>query len=156
MYSLIAKLLARPRIANYLIRRSKRTPYTHLPGYMRRWWLFNPYTPVTEIRQFSWCPISVRVHHILRKDLDRHLHDHPWDARTFILRGWYTEIREDGCVYTRTAGDTARLNYGEFHRIVTVPPGGVYTLFVTFRYRGTWGFLVGDRKVPWRQYLGIK
>lgn len=159
MFGLIAKLLARPRIAAYLIERSQRTPYLHLNGYMNRWWIFNPYDPVSGLRSFKWCPISIRVHHILREDLDRHMHDHPWNARTFILRGWYCEEREIAGIpvsFVRRAGGTARLEFGQFHAIRKVSPGGVFTLFVTSRYQGTWGFKVGGRKIPWRQYLGIK
>jgi hypothetical protein len=33
--------------------------------------------------------------------------------------------------------------------------GGATTLFITGKYRGTWGFLVDGVKVPWREYLGI-
>jgi hypothetical protein len=32
----------------------------------------------------------------------------------------------------------------------------VWTLFITWRYQGTWGFDVDGSKVPWREYLGIK
>lgn len=159
MMNLLASLLARPRVADWLISRAQRTPYSHLPGYMGRWWLFNPYeTAQGERVARNWfmrqLP-SIRIHHILRADDERHLHDHPWNARTFILRNLYWEKREDGQVYMRQVGTTARLRFGEFHRITGVQHGGVWTLFITWRYRGTWGFKVGDRKVPWRDYLGL-
>lgn len=96
------------------------------------------------------------------------MHDHPWNARTFILRGGYVEVRptEHGEYYTmpgyqlhkkhyRWAGETCRLRFGEYHRIVEVSEGGVWTLFVTGKYRGTWGFLVDGSKVQWRKYLGL-
>lgn len=153
MLKLIAKVLAVPVVTDWLIRRSARTPYVHLEGYMDRFWVFNPYEAVSEIRKFGWIPFSIRVHHILREDDDRHLHDHPWNARTFILRGWYEEVREDGRLIRRDAGDTARIAFGEFHAIREVSPGGVWTLFVTTRYRGTWGFKVNGYKVPWREYF---
>lgn len=153
---MMARCMASPKVADFLIERSKRTPYSHLDGYMNRWWLFNPYEKVEGLSRFRFLPFSVRVHHILRKDLNRHPHDHPWDARTFILRGWYTEERENGSVYSRFPGDTATLRFGEFHNISEVSEGGVFTLFVTFGYRGTWGFKVDGAKVPWRKYLGIE
>jgi len=108
--------------------------------------------------------------------------DHPWNARTIILRGWYTEQRpageewkqavmdgmvsppnqkwvdwlmRDACEWIqRSEGDTARLNHGEYHRIDQVSPGGVFTLFITSKWRGDWGFLVNGVKVPWRTYTG--
>ena len=148
-------------LVDFLIRRAQRTPYTNITSadggdvYMGRWWLFNPYgkdaagDPVPP--RWSWLP-SIRVHHIMRPDADRDLHDHPWNARTVILRGWYIEERQDG-TYVRRAGDTAALRFEQFHRIAEVSPGGVWTLFITWRYRGPWGFLVDGVKVPWRDYL---
>lgn len=162
MWKLIAYICSRPRVAEYLINRSFKTPYQHITGpdgsvYMGRWWLFNPY-PIQSSgsKRSRWqFPISIRIHHIQRPDSDRNLHDHPWNARTIILKGYYDEERQNGCIL-RKAGDTARLNFGEYHRIFTVSPGGVWTLFITGKYRGTWGFLVDGAKVQWRKYLGLE
>lgn len=157
----LARFLARPAVVNWLIERATAHPYTHLSKdgepYMLRYWLFNPYPAASSQSKGglrSMLP-SVRLHYILRPDADRHLHDHPWDARTFILEGAYTEQRADEYILRR-AGTTATLNFGEYHRIDSITPGGVWTLFVTWKYRGTWGFLVNGKKVPWREYLGIK
>lgn len=163
----VAKMLARPGIAAQLIGHSQHTPYIHLEGYMERHWLLNPY-PTWEEKQAMKAagveePVrelpSARIHHILREDHDRHFHDHPWQARMVILNGWYDEERllPDGSVksFRRVPGDTAELNFGEFHRITKVSEGGVWTLFITKQYQGTWGFLVDGRKVPYRQYLGL-
>jgi hypothetical protein len=158
LWAIVAQIVAIPFIANWIIARAQRTPYFHLPGYMERWWFFNRYDATDKGRRYRWLP-SMRVHHILRADLDRHLHDHPWNARTIILRGMYVESRLHYHVqgmsrirWIRERGATARLNYGEFHKIEFVPPGGVWTLFLTWDYQGTWGFLVDGRKVPHREY----
>ncbi|MCX4217445.1 hypothetical protein MKZ87_07310 [Pseudomonas sp. MCal1] len=184
-WRMLAKLLARPAIADWLIARAKLTPYQHIMSadgtemYMGRWWLFNPYSLETHKPANWWCPWSFRIHHILREGNDRDLHDHPWNARTIILRGWYTEQRllqpDDPVLHQllmkaselrqssdaafqateyieRQPGDTARLNHGEYHRIDQVSPGGVFTLFITSKWRGDWGFLVNGVKVPWRTY----
>jgi len=187
-WRIIAKVLARPAIADWLIARAKLTPYQHIISadgtemYMGRWWLFNPYSRETHKAALWWCPWSFRIHHIMRPDEDRDLHDHPWNARTIILRGWYTEQRpagvewkkavmagmvsnpeqkwvdwvmKDACEWIkRDQGDTASLNHGEYHRIDQVSPGGVITLFITSKWRGDWGFLVNGVKVPWRTYTG--
>ena len=146
---MIGRLLARPAVAQWLWRRAQRTPYLHLAGYMERWWLFNGYD---QPHYRAWLP-SIRMHHILRADNERHLHDHPWNARTFILKGNYLEERQDGVFVLRVPGDTATLKFGEYHRIASVSTGGVWTLFVTWRKQGTWGFLVDGQKVPHREYL---
>ena len=162
IWKLIARLLAKPAIANWLIERAKRRPYSPIVKdgvlYMDRWWLFNPYpdTGGSGADRPRWqLPISIRIHHIAEPDQDRHLHDHPWNARTVILRGGYVEERIGEPERLRLAGDTATLNFGEFHRIVFIPPGGAYTMFITGPYRGTWGFLVDGAKVRWRKYLGL-
>ncbi len=190
IWKFIARNLARPRIAEAIIRYAKRTPYMHLPtnedpSYMERYWVFNPYDRVTNIprlgRLFPW---SVRVHHIKREDLDRALHDHPWNARTIILKGWYMEKRlissqpltqeeldafatlargnlllnenvQMDRVFWRRAGDTAELGFGEYHTISEVSDGGVYTLFISGPWQGVWGFLVDGVKIPWKTYLGL-
>ncbi len=162
IWSLIVRLVLRYRDA--VIKRAMRTPYSHITGpdgsvYMRRFWLFNPYgrgpNGETLPARWGWLP-SVRVHHIMRPDSDRHLHDHPWNARTIVLAGSYVEERP--CPFARhllqrREGYTGRLLFGEFHRIDRVSDGGVWTLFFTWRYRGTWGFLVDGNKIPWREYL---
>lgn len=183
-----ARALARPAVTDWLIRRALRTPYTHITSpagevYMERYWLFNAYPPESSGKRAWWkFPISIRLHCIKREDEDRHLHDHPWNARTIILRGgydeirllrerplpgsiWEWELRQPNCrlplfrdlkvPHTRCPGDTAALRFGEYHRITRVTDGGVWTLFITGRYRGTWGFLVDGVKKPWRQYLGL-
>ena len=161
IYRLLAWVLARPRVFSWLLARAQRTPYndiTNLEGsevYMRRWWLLNPYHDTPGLRRFDWCPVSIRVHHILRRDHDRHLHDHPWNARTFVLKGWYLEQTEDGC-NMRIRGHSAAIRYEQYHRILSVSEEGVYTMFVTGRYRGTWGFKVAGRKMPYKQYLGLE
>ena len=163
-WELFALVVSFPPIRNALIWWAKKHPYRHLEGYMDRWWVFNPYDEATgKKRYFQWMP-SVRVHHILREDKARHLHDHPWDARTIILKGFYRERKltdygeKHGQYYEHTAtnyrgvGDTATILHGSYHAIDAVSQGGVWTLFITYKYRGTWGFLVNGKKVPWREY----
>lgn len=152
MWQLLAKLLALPWVAQWIYRRALRTPYAHLPDYMDRWWLFNAYDSP---KHREWLP-SIRMHHIKRPDKDPHLHDHPWNARTIILGGYYVEQKLDGRVYVRTPGDTVPLRFGEFHRIMAMHSSGAWTLFITWRYQGTWGFMVNGAKVPYKTYLGVE
>lgn len=174
MWRALAWLASRPRVVEWLIARAARTPYAHIVSadgslYMGRWWLFNPYRKDADGHtlpaRWQWLP-SIRLHHIMRPDRDRHLHDHPWNARTIILRGSYKEERKahnpalPGFIvthsYRRKAGYTGTLKFGEYHRIAWVADGGAWTLFFTWRKQGTWGFWVNGRKVPSRTYLGIE
>lgn len=160
----------RDRLIDALIERAKKTPYTHLTGYMERYWLV-PYTYEERVsfwrRPFAWVlqrfGIAIRIHHILRSDDARAFHDHPWWFLTLILRGGYEEVRpvmqsnlytgdthtwhNPGTVLFRRASDWHRLN---------VPAGRTtWTLFITGKYRNRWGFLmVPNFKQYWRDYTG--
>lgn len=174
LWKLIARIASLPRVADWIIARAQRTPYFHIHGkdgtlYMGRWWLFNPYPKDANgdpaPARLKWLP-SVRIHHICRPDSDRHLHSHPWDARTIILRGWYLEqlpahaergqlgVKGDWRWCSRVRGDTGQLLHTDYHRIHSISSAGVWTLFITWRKRDTWYFDVDGRKVRWREYLG--
>lgn len=183
----VARIVTIPAVTDWLIARARRTPYTAITSrdgtdvYMVRLWLFNPYGKDANgdpgPARWGWLP-SIRVHHIRRRDDDGRKHDHPWNARTIVLRGAYEEERfSEGWtdVYKRQhflsnnpggefaitetqfrpRGYTGRLLFGEYHRISWVPKEGVWTLFFTWKKRGTWGFDVEGVKVPWRKYLGL-
>jgi hypothetical protein len=189
LWRILAYAATRKRVFVWLLRRAFRTPYSHIASadgkdvYMKRYWLFNPYSVETGARSSGsdgaprrawWREVlpSVRLHHIRREDQGLHLHSHPWNARTVILKGWYEEERyfdeslggvvrresTGNCGFsttrsTRLPGYTGRLLFGQYHRITQVPRDGVWTLFITWRKRGSWGFDVDGHKVPWREYL---
>ena len=169
-WKIVAAVASTELVRHWLIKRAVANPYSDIYGpdgslYMARGWVFNPYgkdennEPLPP--RWTWLP-SIRVHLIKRPDSDRHLHDHPWNARTIVLEGWYTEERyhemkayggpERKC-HIRTEGYTGRLLFGQYHRIVRVSNDGVYTLFFTWKYRGTWGLDVNGIKMPYREYL---
>lgn len=156
-------IAARPRLVDWLVARAQRTPYFHIEGedgvYMRRWWLMPRWSLQEDEHGYLmpkvWMPFSIRVHHICRPDHDRDLHDHPFNYRTVILRGYYLEEDIFAQVHRRVAGDTVAATAQTFHRIFEVPAEGVWTLFVMGKRTNKWGFLVGGRKVHWRTYLDI-
>lgn len=122
--------------------------------YMRRW--------------FAWCPwFGIRVHHILRSDHDKALHDHPWDFTSILLTGGYSEVVPVG-PSTRPRpvspdGKHMRIDWPrwsivrhkaeDFHRLVLEKP--VWTLVFTGPKRQSWSFLTPKGRIPWRQYLGL-
>jgi hypothetical protein len=186
IWRIVAYVVTRPAITAWLIERAKRAPYYPIVNdgnlYMRRGWVFNGYRKDGEGRQLParWRGLpSVRLHHIVRADRDRHLHDHPWPARTIVLRGWYDEERpiyeagrysshdllgvshgqmpsDDRVVLHRSRGYTGTLAVGQFHRIGRVAADGAWTLFFTWGESNGWGFRVGDRRVPHAEYLDVK
>lgn len=161
----VAWIVSRDRVFQALYRRAEKTPYWDLEGYMRRWWLFNPIKTtyetvgttvvhdetITEIREvktakYPWCPVSIRMHHILRADNARDRHNHPGSFRTILGTDWYKEERDEG-TFIRRKGDTAVLRHGEFHHVSEVAPGGVWTIFIMWDWRSTWGFRMPDGKI---------
>ena len=123
-----------------LLRRASRTPYLHLDGYMRRFWLFR--SPL----------VNARVHEILRSDNDRHLHDHPWDYVSVILRGGYWEITESGERWYGPGSVVCRRATHQ-HRLVLPPGQTATTLFLHARKRRSWGFHTEAGWVDWRSYV---
>jgi hypothetical protein len=168
--ALIGSIVCRPAIRDRLVARAVVTPDTHLyrddgTPYMLRYWLFNPIDPVTWKRKYSFIPFSLRIHHILAADLDRHLHDHPFNARVWILRGGYDEVREapptlaepnwgrDQMVeISRMPGDSFAIGFDQFHKIAGLHQGGSVSLFMFGGYKGQWGFLVDGRKMLRPEY----
>lgn len=182
-------------LVNWLIALAKRTPYFHLDGYMKRWWLV-PYRQVIPRkvwapglndapaafvdgtgpvpfwrRPIAWCfqqfDIAIRVHEILRSDLGRDPHDHPWPYLTLILKGGYFEKTFDaqgrhlrttwhgpGSVLYRPAGTWHQLflPMDEATDFRTRRP--CVTLFITGPKVQRWGFLTPDGKVPYDKYPG--
>ena len=170
-WPIVAWIVTRDRIFQALYRRAEKTPYWDLDGYMRRWWLFNPINtkyehvsttmvdgkPFIEVREvktakYPWCPVSARMHHILRADHARDKHNHPGTFRTIVGKGWYEEQRDTG-TFLRKKGDTAVLGADEFHHVSEVSPGGVWTIFIMWDWRATWGFRKPDGTVvPHQDY----
>lgn len=158
------------RIADRLVARARRTPYSHLSGYMLRWWLApyrnthggeGCYSVRFRDRPFVWLlqqfDMSARVHEILRSDMDDHLHDHPWAYLTMVLRGGYLEVTQPEVGVTRTQwygpGSILFRRAGHYHKLILPTGQTATTLFITFKYRQRWGFKVGKQKIPYRDYF---
>lgn len=156
-------------LAMRLIMRALPNPFSHIYGvdgsvYMERFWL----VPWEAYEKFSWrrdpfkrllqkLGVAVRVHHIVREDRDRHLHNHPWPFLSIVLLGAYVEerpLRGDGefvtssaepdteltTCYDRNTGSIAFRSATNRHRIAMLA-GDVWTLFITFGgKRQIWGF----------------
>jgi len=113
---------------------------TDIGNYMHRWVLRTPW-------------FQLRLHHILRSDKGRDPHDHPFDFRSFLLSGPYTEHTPQGVkVWPRFSFIKKKaedLHFLELH------DGPVWTLVFATRERRVWGFQTPDRWVPWHEYFRL-
>ncbi len=147
---------------NRLINWAKKRPYDHLAGYMNRWWIL-PYAD----SKGSYRP-AIRIHEILRSDLGRDFHDHPWDYVSIILRGGYYEVIPQYDKYRNYVGDK-RTWYGpgsivfrcaeHLHRLELPEGQTCTTLFTTFKYKQKWGFIPDPHtgiKIPHDVYDATK
>lgn len=159
IWQLIARFLAWPRVADWLLRRAERTPYDHLAickGRVQRrkpGWVLgsDSHWYMRRFRLLRIGPLQIRLHNILAEDPGRHRHSHPWPFRTFILRGWYLEQRGDIGGF-RLSGSSFAMGRDDFHRITQISDGGAWTLFCTWGPRRGWGFRVNGETVPHDDY----
>lgn len=154
-------------------------------------WVDNLYSTREVIREADGTPYLVRyfiskpksktkgriyLHHILRSDHDRALHDHPWGFTSFLLKGRYLEIADasqalpgNGWLPYRDASE--HLAYQLFesgdrlvrpadwrHRLVIAEGKSVWSLVFTTNKQRSWGFWPNGKFCPWKRYdnaLGI-
>lgn len=108
------------------------------------------------LRWVPWFPgRNVYLHHMVRPDSDRDLHDHPGNYVSVILKGSYFELLKEGH-RTWTAGSIALREATTLHRIAALPSGSAWTLFFMGRRQRTWGFLVGALWVSHNLYRDLK
>lgn len=110
------------------------------PAYLRRWWI---------IPRNEWQ--NVYLHHILRDDDDRALHDHPWPNTSLLLIGSYREITPDG-VFIREPGALVSRPAAAAHRLELIDGEPCVSLFFTGQKVRDWGFHCPKGWVPWQQF----
>ncbi len=112
---------------------------------------------------------AVYLHHILRSDDDRDLHDHPWPFVSLILRGGYWEwtpraecklLPDTPCqcntepVRTWHGPGSVLVHRGADQHRLELPEGKTtWTLVFCGRRGREWGFQTDDGWLPWREYL---
>lgn len=106
--------------------------------YLRRWRVETPW-------------FSVRLHHWLHSDDDRHRHDHPWAFITFCLRGSY--IDEGIGFRQRVRAGHAYYRPADHAHWVHLDRGPAWTVIVTGPKVRRWGFWVNNRWVKSYRYF---
>jgi len=99
--------------------------------YLRRWRIETPW-------------FSVRLHHWLKSDDHRNLHDHPWDFYTFILKGGYIDHSEHAGIGIEIPARPGHWYYrpATHRHWVEIPPQGAWTIIFTGPIIRRWGFWV--------------
>lgn len=117
--------------------------------YMERWRFFSSNT----------LGVGLRLHHIMRSDNAREVHDHPFDFSSLILRGGYWEWRpietfkrhtgrhrirysEDGKLWARWygPGSVVHRKAEDLHRLELPKGATTWTLVKRGPIRRAWGF----------------
>lgn len=116
--------------------------------YLDRWHL---------IRRNPLC--NEYLHHFLRSDDDRALHDHPWINISILLQGEYTEHTiSAGGINVRTLrreGDIVLRMPSAAHR-VELHAGPCWTLFITGPRVRAWGFHCPAGWRHWQDFTNPK
>lgn len=127
-------------------------------GSKRSWFSISAYhigTYLAQVYMYRWLfhtpRFTLRLHHIMRSDLDRELHDHPFDFWTFRL-GPYTEVLaakededcdQDGLVYHYRRRFSLQFVKAEIpHRLILKRP--VWTLVLSYPKRRAWGYYLNN------------
>jgi hypothetical protein len=89
---------------------------------------------------------SLRVHHWIGSDVGPHLHDHPFNFISILLKGQYINITPNA----RRELEAPAIWYANGvakHRL-EIPEGGAWTILLCGRPYRKWGFYVNNHK--WR------
>ncbi|MCB1644624.1 MAG: hypothetical protein KDI36_04185 [Pseudomonadales bacterium] len=116
----------------------ERLPDLELVGYLHRWCVI----PRSRGK-------NQYLHHILSGD-EPVFHDHPWDFRSLILSGGYTEMTPEGPV-ERNPGDVYDKTATDLHYIATVKPD-TWTMIFTGPTIRDWGFQIDGQWIAHEAY----
>lgn len=106
-----------------------------------------------ELIKTPW--FSVWIHGIYAADEDKHLHNHPWDFKSLILKGSYLEETENGLVL-QSVGKFNSRNGQDFHKILKLNDPVVYTLFIASPVKREWGYKVSGQFIHHQEYRRLK
>lgn len=135
-------------VTRWLARRAMRVaevrPPDHVIGgaddpYLRRWWLIPR-------NRFA----NIYLHHFVRSDDDRALHDHPWVSVSIILTAGYREHMPTR-IADRLPGAIVARRAKAAHR-VELRHGPAWTIFLTGPRVRQWGFHCPNGWRHWREF----
>jgi hypothetical protein len=92
---------------------------------------------------------GVYLHHLMRSDIERHQHDHPWPFVSILLTGSYVEHTPEGAT-RRKRGSVLFRPACWIHRLELKQP--IWTLVLVGRTCRHWGFHTEHGWLHWREY----
>ena len=113
--------------------------------YMRRWWV------IPRNRFFN-----IYLHHFLRSDDDRALHDHPWVNASILLHGRYTEhtIAKGGVNHrAEYVAGAVKFRGPRYAHRVELTDGPCWSLFITGPNIREWGFHCPAGWRHWKDFV---
>ncbi len=113
-------------------------------------------TYLTRFHIFQTPYCSCMVHWLHLADPQPHLHDHPNDFLSVVLKGGYVEAFPASDNSDETIEKTVRrfnlVRATDRHKILSVKPHTITLVFAN-RVRREWGFWVNGELVKWRDYI---
>jgi hypothetical protein len=98
---------------------------------------------------------SIWLHAIYKADQDKHLHNHPWDFTSVVLKGSYIEQTTLGNKRQYPGKINVR-NGEDYHKILEVESPVVYTLFFASKPKRQWGYRVVGKFIDHITYRELK
>lgn len=111
---------------------------------------------------FIFFGYTLRIHHWLRSDDNRHFHDHACTLISMIIKGWYynvvpldpnnPDVSQCRKIKARAFRPWKSTAYAKHY--LEIPKGGAWTILLCGRPYHKWGFYVRNKKtgeyVKWR------
>ena len=102
-----------------------------------------------EILKTRW--FSIYIHGIYASDKDKHLHNHPWDYKSIVLKGSYVEETTNGLNILKFGTITSK-DGNDYHKIKQLLTKSVYTLFIVSPVKRVWGYQVDGSFIDNEEY----
>lgn len=96
---------------------------------------------------------SIRLHHFIRPDDQRHLHDHPWWFITFMLKGSYIDKADINGIRHEDILKVGSIRFRPSNHTHIVDTHNSWTLVITGRLKRNWGFWTEHGFRPVRNYF---
>lgn len=100
---------------------------------------------------------KIYLHGIYMADEDVHLHNHPWNFYSLVLKGWYSERLESKVGFNiRSPRQLVKRTKNQFHKIDSLHSKAIYTLNLMYGKEESWGYKVNGTFIEHEVYRRMK